>query len=177
MKFLFSSKTHISTSFAQDIYDLLFTNANIFSWRRWGQKHFNQFLIEFFLLAATRKNETKLRKTEQSWKKNKTNESVVKMRYQIQILWGLLNLNEMQTSEILTVIAVIGRRYRSSRLEVFCSWFRRKHILRNFAKFTGKHLCQSVFLNKSSDLLRNFQEHLFLKNTSGGCFCSFLNIK
>ena len=26
----FSSKTHISTPFAQDIYDLLFTNMNIF---------------------------------------------------------------------------------------------------------------------------------------------------
>ena len=24
----------------------------------------------------------------------------------------------------------------------------RKGILRNFAKFTGKHLCQSLFLNK-----------------------------
>ena len=33
---------------------------------------------------------------------------------------------------------------RSSRLEVFC----RKGILRNFAKFTGKHLYQSVFVNK-----------------------------
>ena len=33
---------------------------------------------------------------------------------------------------------------RSSRLEVFC----RKGILRNFAKFTGKHLYQSLFVNK-----------------------------
>ena len=30
---------------------------------------------------------------------------------------------------------------RSSRPEVFC----KKGILRNFAKFTGKHLCQSIF--------------------------------
>ena len=30
--------------------------------------------------------------------------------------------------------------FRSSRLEVFC----RKGVLRNFAKFTGKHLCQSL---------------------------------
>ena len=29
-------------------------------------------------------------------------------------------------------------------LEVFC----RKGVLRNFAKFTGKHLCQSLFFNK-----------------------------
>ena len=43
--------------------------------------------IEFILLAAARKNETTLRKTEQTWKKNKANESdLVNMRYQIQIL-------------------------------------------------------------------------------------------
>ena len=33
---------------------------------------------------------------------------------------------------------------RSSNPEVFC----RKGVLRSFAKFTGKHLCQSIFLNK-----------------------------
>ena len=33
---------------------------------------------------------------------------------------------------------------RSSFLEVFCE----KAVLRNFAKFTGKHLCQSLFFNK-----------------------------
>ena len=33
---------------------------------------------------------------------------------------------------------------RSSRPEVFC----KKGVLRNFTKFTGKHLCQSFFLNK-----------------------------
>ena len=33
---------------------------------------------------------------------------------------------------------------RSSRPELFC----KKCVLRNFAKFTGKHLCQSLFLIK-----------------------------
>ena len=33
---------------------------------------------------------------------------------------------------------------RSSHPEVFC----KKGVLRNFAKFTGKHLCQSLFFNK-----------------------------
>ena len=33
---------------------------------------------------------------------------------------------------------------RSSRPEVFC----RKGVLRNFAKFIGKHLCQSFFFNQ-----------------------------
>ena len=35
---------------------------------------------------------------------------------------------------------------RGSRPEVFCE----KVVLRNFAKFTGKHLCQSLFFHKVS---------------------------
>ena len=34
--------------------------------------------------------------------------------------------------------------FRSSRPEMFC----KKGVLRNFAKFTEKHLCQSLFLLK-----------------------------
>ena len=37
---------------------------------------------------------------------------------------------------------------RSSRPEVFC----RKCVLKNFAKFTGKHLWQSFFFNKVAGL-------------------------
>ena len=37
---------------------------------------------------------------------------------------------------------------RSSRPEVFC----KKGVLRNFTKFTGKHLCQSLFFNKVAGL-------------------------
>ena len=37
---------------------------------------------------------------------------------------------------------------RSSPLEVFC----KKDFLRNFAKFKGKHLCQSLFFNKVAEL-------------------------
>ena len=37
---------------------------------------------------------------------------------------------------------------RSSRLEVFC----KRGVLRSFAKFTGKHLCQSLFLHKVAGL-------------------------
>ena len=44
-------------------------------------------------------------------KENKTDGSdLVKMRYQIQILWSLLNLNERQKSEILTIVAMIMRK-------------------------------------------------------------------
>ena len=38
--------------------------------------------------------------------------------------------------------------YRSSLPKGFC----RKGVLRNFAKFTGKHLCQSLFFNKVAGL-------------------------
>ena len=37
---------------------------------------------------------------------------------------------------------------RSSRPEVFC----KKGVLRNFAKFTGKHLCQILFVNEVAGL-------------------------
>ena len=76
---------------------------------------------------------------------------------------------------------------RSSRAEGFC----KKGVLRNFTKFTGKYLYQSLFVNKVPGLrpkacnfikkdsgtgiflwiLRKFEEHIFIKNTSAGCFC------
>ena len=37
---------------------------------------------------------------------------------------------------------------RSSRPDVFC----KKGVLRNFTKFTGKHLCQSLYFNKVAGL-------------------------
>ena len=37
---------------------------------------------------------------------------------------------------------------RSSHPEVFCT----KGVLKSFAKFTGTHLCQSLFYNKVADL-------------------------
>ena len=42
----------------------------------------------------------------------------------------------------------VWKQYRSSRRRVFC----RKSVLRNFAKFTGKHLFQSLFFNKVAGL-------------------------
>ena len=42
----------------------------------------------------------------------------------------------------------IFRTYRSSRPKVFC----KTGIFRNFAKFTGKHLSQSLFFNKVASL-------------------------
>ena len=46
--------------------------------------------------------------------------------------------------EIKTNMYVDDSILRSSRPDVFCE----KGVLRNFAKFTGKRLCQGLFLNK-----------------------------
>ena len=74
--------------------------------------------------------------------------------------------------------------FRSSRPEMFC----KKGVLRNFTKFTGKHLCQSLFFKslRPATLLKkrlwhrcfpvNFVKFLripFWKNSSGGCFWTF----
>ena len=53
--------------------------------------------------------------------------------------------------------ALQKRIYRRSCPEVFF----KNGVLRNFAKFTGKHLCQGFFFNKAAGLrqasgLRNF---------------------
>ena len=54
--------------------------------------------------------------------------------------------------------------FRSSRPDVFC----KKGVLKSFAKFTGKHLCQRLFFNKEfscefAKFLRTpfFTEHLW----------------
>ena len=58
---------------------------------------------------------------------------------------------------------------RSSRPEVFC----KKGVLRNFEKFTGKHLCQSLFFNKVAGLRLFFIK----KETLAQVFsCEFLDI-
>ena len=64
--------------------------------------------------------------------------------------------------------------------------FYKKGVLRNFAKFTGKHLSQSLFFNKDAGLqpetllkrdsgtevflsiLQNFLEHLFYYHLQAG---------
>ena len=65
------------------------------------------------------------------------------------------------------------KKNRSSRPEVFC----KKGVRKNFAKFTGKHLCQSFFFKKellakvfSCEFWEISNNTFFLKNTSGGSF-------
>ena len=40
--------------------------------------------------------------------------------------------------------------------------FYKKGTLKNFAKFTGKHLCQSLFFNKVAGLLAELQNTFFI---------------
>ena len=66
----------------------------------------------------------------------------------------------------------------------------KKDVLRNFAKFTEKHLCQGLFLIKLQSLglrlyykgdsgtgvflwiLQNFKEYLFYRTPLDNCFCN-----
>ena len=65
---------------------------------------------------------------------------------------------------------------RSSRSDVFC----KKVILRSFAKFTGKQLCQSLFFNKVAGLRPAGCSKLILdKNThhnNSDWMCSLLSL-
>ena len=51
-------------------------------------------------------------------------------------------------TRMVAVSVSIQNIYRSSRPEIFC----KKGVLRNFAKFTGKQLHQSLFFNKVAGL-------------------------
>ena len=56
-------------------------------------------------------------------------------------------------------------RYRSSNQRCSVS----KGVVRNFAKFSGKHLCQSLFFNKFAGL-RKFYENVLYRTPPGDCF-------
>ena len=58
---------------------------------------------------------------------------------------------------------VFFEKRRSSRPKVFC----KKCVLKNFAKFTGKHLCQSLLFNKVAGLR---PANLLIKRLWHRCF-------
>ena len=65
-----------------------------------------------------------------------------------------------------TFLLLTSKVFRSSHPEVFC----KRGVLRNLAKFTGKHLCQSLFLNK-------FINNFIKKETLAQVFsCEFYEI-
>ena len=57
-------------------------------------------------------------------------------------------INKSMISHYINVFFYVNITCRSSRPYVFC----KKNYYRNFTKFTGKHLCQSLFFNKVSGL-------------------------
>ena len=80
----------------------------------------------------------------------------------------LFNIGTILWSFILKNIWV---QYRSSRPAVF--W--KKHIFKNFAKFTGNHLCQSLFFNKNADCVTLLRKRLWHR-WSPVHFAKFLRI-
>ena len=59
---------------------------------------------------------------------------------------------------------------RSICPEVFCEI----GVLKNFAKLTGKHLCQSLFFDKTASL--SLQLYLKKETLAQVCFCEFCEI-
>ena len=51
----------------------------------------------------------------------------------------------------------------------------KKAVLKNFTKFTGKHLCQSLCFNKAQpcNLIKKDAKNTFLQNTSGRLLLQF----
>ena len=71
------------------------------------------------------------------------------MNYDLRKLSMWLRANKLFLNvEKNRTCCILKTKYRSSCPEVFF----KKGVLRNFAKFTGKHLRQSLFFNKVADL-------------------------
>ena len=69
-------------------------------------------------------------------------------------LWCFLNfvLKELKISDFQKVSSQVKRNLFSFNRGSHRRRSVRKGVLRNFAKFTGKHLCQSLFVNKAAGL-------------------------
>ena len=113
----------------------------------WAGLIFKSYIpdILFFLNCHLRKTSLSL----SSWKWTKVGlVSDVKVSSRAHIYFDQLYLKfligERQIYENICRMLL----YRSSHLEVFC----KKAVARNFAKFTGKYLCQSFFFNKVASL-------------------------
>ena len=66
----------------------------------------------------------------------------------VQSFSHLVQMFPTQTLVRLTGCHMMGTWSRTSRPEVFC----KNGVLRNFAKFSGKHPCQGLFFNKVAGL-------------------------
>ena len=88
------------------------------------------------------------------------------------ILVREISSTSMLSVDLLSVFLKI-RHDRSSRSEVFC----KRGVLKNFSKFTGKHLCQGLFFNrlKPATLLKKRLWHrCFIMNFAEFSKASFI---
>ena len=75
-----------------------------------------------------------------------------------QKLLGFIIYHQSNFDEYLrTLCKKAGNNFKSSDPEMFC----KKAVLRNFAKFPGKHLCQSLFFDKESSLKKEILVQVF----------------
>ena len=81
-----------------------------------------------------------------------THNGVKTSHLRIQTFIKYIKTNQEQTKKI-NVLPVISK--SKCHAEVFC----KKGVLKSLTKFTGKHLCQSLFFNKVAD----FRNATFLK--------------
>ena len=102
--------------------------------------------------------------------------------YKMHIFWVLILYKSSKSSTTQPKIVW------SEAVALRCS--AKKGVLRNFVKFSGKQLYQSLFFNKVADIrpatllkkrlwhrcfpvsFAKFLKTLFLQNTSGGCLCA-----
>ena len=136
-----------------------------------------QPFLEVFFKNCVRRNFTKFTDIHlcqslffQACAENFSTEAVIRRCSAKMIFLNILqNLQEYTCARVSFLIKLQGlglRRkfqYKSSRPEVFC----KNDVLKPFAKFTGIHLCQSLFFNKVAGL-RPAQEILVQKQSSRG---------
>ena len=83
---------------------------------------------------------------------------------------ALLFCGEKQNYKMGISVTLFGE-FTSSRREVFC----KNGVLKNIAKFTGKHLCQRLFFNKVAGLAWNFIKKESLAQVFSCEFCEIYN--
>ena len=64
----------------------------------------------------------------------------------------ITNTLKRQQEDVITAFQILETCLKSSRPVVFC----KKGVLRSFTKFTGKHLCRSLYFNKVEGQACNF---------------------
>ena len=78
----------------------------------------------------------------------------------------------MKTSSVMVSYLFFRSTDRSSRPEVFC----KKAVIRNFAKFTGKHLCQSLLFIKNCRHKASASNFIKKETLAQVFFCEFCEI-